>query len=92
MSRCFLCNLLFQVDGAGDEQLGQLREEDHRHGVVAVGGGAVPGGGDEHPLGHEHHHVGEEDQETGPGGEELGPSLPSYHSNCLGDLRAESMS
>ena len=87
-----MIDVLFQVDDAGDDEFGNLRKEHHGDGVVAVGGGAVPGGGDQHALGHEHHHVGEEDQETGPGGEELGPSLPSYHSNCLGDLRAESMS
>ena len=77
------CFLLLQVDEAGHDQLGHLGQEDHRDGVVAVGGGAVPGGRDEHALGHEHHHVGQEHHEAGPGREELVPCLCCYHHNFL---------
>ena len=80
---CTACFLPLQVDEAGHEQLGHLGEEDHRDGVVAVGGGAVPGGRDQHALGHEHHHVGQEDHEAGPGREELVPCLCCYHYRFL---------
>ena len=69
------CFLLLQVDEAGHDQLGHLGQEDHRDGVVAVGGGAMPGSCDQHALGHEHHHVGQEHHEAGPGREELVPCL-----------------
>ena len=77
------CCLLLQVDEAGHDQLGHLGQEDHRDGVVAVGGGAVPGGRDQHALGHEHHHVGQEHHEAGPGREELVPCLCCYHYRFL---------
>ena len=79
-----LCqHLLFQIIKARHDEFEELREEDDSDGVVAVGGGPVPGARHQHTLSHEHQHVGHEHHLAPRAGEQLGPNLPWATHDCF---------